>query len=57
VRAAIKKAPAAFEALRKAGKVKVKRMPDPAKQAWFTDLVRAEADARRLPAGGKGWWR
>jgi hypothetical protein len=56
VRAAIKKAPATFEALRKAGKVKVKHMPDPAKQAWFTELVRAEADARRLPAGGKGWW-
>jgi hypothetical protein len=32
-------------------------MPDPAKQAWFTDLVRTEADTRRLPAGGKGWWR
>jgi hypothetical protein len=56
VRAAIKKAPATFEALRKAGKVKVKHMPDPSKQAWFTDLVRTEADARRLPAGGKGWW-
>src|SRR5262249_20335107 len=56
VRAAIKKAPATFEALRKAGKVKVKHMPDPSKQAWFTDLVRAEADARRLPAGGKSWW-
>jgi hypothetical protein len=56
VRAAIKKAPATFEALRKAGKVKVKHMPEPSKQAWFTDLVRAEADARRLPAGGKGWW-
>lgn len=56
VRAAIKKAPAAFEALRKAGKVKVKQMPDPSRQAWFTDLVRTEADARRLPAATKGWW-
>jgi hypothetical protein len=57
VRAAIRKAPATFVELRKAGKVKVKNMPDPAKQAWFTDLVRTEADTRRLPAGGKGWWR
>jgi hypothetical protein len=57
VRAAIRKAPATFVELRKAGKVKVKNMPDPAKLAWFTDLVRTEADTRRLPAGGKGWWR
>ncbi len=56
LQAAIKKAPAAFEALRKAGKVKVKHMPDPSRQAWFTDLVRVEADARRLAAGSKGWW-
>ncbi len=56
VKAAIKKAPATFEALRKAGKVKVKHMPDPSRQAWFTDLVRGEADARRLPAGSRGWW-
>ena len=56
VRAAIKKAPATFEALRKAGKVKVKHMPDPSKQAWFTELVKAEADSRRLPPGKSSWW-
>jgi hypothetical protein len=56
VRAAIKKAPGTFDALRKAGKVKVKHMPEASKQAWFTDLVRIEADSRRLAAGGKGWW-
>ena len=54
--AAKKAAPAAFEMLKEQGKVRAKHMPDLSRQAWFTDLVRTEADRRRVTASPKGWF-
>jgi hypothetical protein len=54
--AAVKAAPATFATLKEQGKVRAKHMPDLSRQAWFTDLVRAEADKRRVTASSKGWF-
>lgn len=39
---------ARFAELKTAGRLKAKDMPDPRKQAWFTELVSAEADKLRV---------